>query len=422
MEALRTRISKSIENREQELSKLCSELIQARGENPPGDVSEVANIIEYFFKNKRIHYQRLEPLKGHANVIATIGEGQPSLIFCGHIDVVPAGDPSHWSTHPYDGEITKGKIVGRGATDQKGGVAAMLMALDVVREFQDEIKGTISVASVSDEEALGPGGTIWLLQNKKLFGKACLITEPTGRLNGSYNIVAGERGTCWLRISAHGKAAHGSMPMLGKNAIKMLTRFLPKLRILETAAVKVPEDAKKLVENGKKELAKIAERQKVPTHSLTQILNHYTINIGTIGGGIKTNVVPEDCEAELDIRVPPGGHPNGVEELVRSVLPPDLTYEVINRTMPSYTPAENPLVRVVQQHAYKILSYRPSAMYMAATSDAHYFRELLGIPTVTFGPGYLDLAHAYNEFVYVKDLVNMATIYANIMVDLGALL
>jgi len=406
-----------VEKRQTELKKLCSELIQAKGENPPGDVSETAVVIECFLKEEGISYQRFEPEEGHTNVIATVGNGKPSLILCGHIDVVPAGDITKWSVHPYKGEVKNGRLYGRGATDMKGGIVAMLMALSAAKERENELTKKVTVASVSDEEAQGPGGTRWLLRNKKLTGEACLITEPTGHLEDKYSIVAGERGTYWLKITAHGKPAHGSTPALGKNAIEMLTQFLPTLRALEREAVKTPKDAEPLITNGEKEQWRVAKKHGIPTKSLTKTLTHYTVNLGIIAGGTKTNVVPDKCEAEIDIRVPSGGHPNGVEEFVRSVLPEKLEYQVINKTMPSYTPADQPLIKAVQKGVQQVFGYRPAATYMPATSDAHFFRELLGVPTAAFGPGYIELAHTYNEFIHLKDVKNAAKVYANLMAD-----
>jgi len=420
LKKLALRLDNSIEKREKELTQLCRELIQARGENPPGDVSDVAKVIENFLANEDIDYQRFEPSKGHVSVVATVGNRKPTLIMCGHIDVVPAGELSQWRDHPYLARVKQGKIHGRGATDMKGGVAAMLMAIAAVKDFESEISGRVIVASVPDEEAQGPGGALWLLKNKKLTGDMCLITEPTSYLDAKYNIVAGERGTLWLKITAHGKPAHGSTPMLGKNAIEMLTRFLPKLKALEKEAVKTPEDAEALIRNGQKELLRVAKKQGIPANSLTKTLTHYTVNIGVIAGGTKTNIVPEKCEAEVDTRVPAGGHPKGVEEFVRSLLPEQLEYEVINETMASYTPANWSIIKAIQKSAQRIFGYRPAATYMAATTDAHYFRELLGIPTVAFGPGHIDLAHAYNEFVLVKDVKNAARVYANMVTNITA--
>jgi len=421
LKKIESHLIEQVRKRKQELTNLCRELIQAKGENPPGDVHEAARVIERFLEKDGISYEMYEPQKGHTSVIATLGNGKPALVLCGHIDVVPTGDVSKWAFHPYSGDLREGKILGRGATDMKGGVAAMLMALAVVKDFETELSGSVTVASVCDEEAQGPGGALWLLENKKLSGDACLITEPTGYLEangrGNYSIVAGERGTCWLLITARGKPAHGSLPPLGRNAILHLTDFFPKLKVLESSAVEVPKDAVALIRNGKEELARVAKKQGVSVGSLTRALDHYTVNVGTIAGGTKANIVPEKCEAEIDIRVPAGGRPDGVEKFVRSILPEDFDYCVTNRTMPSYTPADNPLIKTVQRGAQHVFGYKPQATYMAATSDAHFFREMLGVPTVAFGPGYGECAHAYNEFVYASDVVDMAKAYAVVIVN-----
>jgi len=419
LKKLRTKVSEVLERRAKESNKLCCELIQAKGENPPGDVSEAANVIKRFLQAEGISYQTFEPVEGHVSVVASVGRGKPSLVLCGHIDVVPAGDLSRWAVPPYEGVIIQGKIFGRGASDQKGGVAAMLMALAAVKDFEDELGGKITVASVSDEEAKGPGGVLWLLQNKKLSGNACLITEPTGYLKGKYSIVGGERGTVWLKVKAHGKPAHASTPALGKNAIITLTEFVQKLKALESEAVAVPREAETLVRNGKKQLRRVAERQGVSPSSLTRVLDHYTTSLGLINGGTKVNVVPELCEAEVDIRVPVGGSSDGVEEFLRSVMSENLEYEVIMKVLPSYTTATHSLVKTVQQGSRRVFGYKPSATYWAYTSDAHYFREILGVPTVSFGPGYTELAHAYNEFVYEKDVLNMAKVYADVILNIA---
>lgn len=420
LKTLGTRMMEAIEKRRTDLNKLCIELIQAKGENPPGDVSEAAQVVENFLAEEGISYQTFEPEKGHKSVLATVGRGKPSLILCGHIDVVPAGDINKWTVDPYKGEKKRGKLYGRGSTDMKGGVTAMLMALTVAKEHENDLTGKTTVVIVPDEEAQGPAGVQWLLKNKKLQSDMCIVTEPTSYLDEKYSIVAGERGTFWFKITALGKPAHGSTPALGQNAIEMLTRLLPRLKAIEKEAVKTPKDAETLIRNGEKELAEVARKQGIPANSLAKTLTHYTVNLGKISGGTKTNVVPEKCEAEVDIRVPAGGHPDGVEEFVRCLLSENLEYEVINKTMPSYTPADHPLIRAIQEGARKVLGYRPVATHMAATTDAHYFRELLGVPAATFGPGYLDLAHAYDEFIHLKDIENAAKVYADFIANIAA--
>jgi len=421
LKKLGAKMAQIIDKRQNELTRLCCELVQAKSENPPGDVSEAAGVVKDFLKKEGISFQTYEPEKGHVSVIGAVGKGKPSLVLCGHIDVVPAGDASKWTVPPYKGEVKLGKLYGRGSTDQKAGVAAQLMAAAVAKEFENELHGRVTVANVPDEEAQGPAGVIWLVQNKKLTGDACLITEPTGYLDGHYSIVAGERGTCWLRITAIGKPEHGSVPARGRNAIEMLTSFLPNLKILGAEPVETPENAEVLVRNGEKEQRRLAKKDGIsPASKLVNTLTHYTVNVGVINGGTKTNVVPEKCETEVDIRVPVGGRPDGVLEFVRSVLPEHFEVSVINKTLPSYTPADDSLVKAIQKGARPVFGYTPAPTYMPATTDAHFFRNLLGIPAMSFGPGCGELAHTYDEFVYVKDIKSVTKVYANVIADFTA--
>ena len=417
MKTLNQKIGELLKKSEKDVIEFCSQLVKAGGENPPGDVSKVAEVVETFLDEHGISSKRYEPAKGHADIMASVGKGTPKIILCGHIDIVPAGDPKNWNFPPYSGKIEDGKILGRGASDMKGGVAAMLMAGVALTYVEKELGGTAVFAAVCDEEAMGPAGAIWLLQNHKLDGDVCLITEPTGYLNSGYSIDAGERGNLWVKLIAKGKSAHGSTPAFGENAILALTEFLKKLNVLEKMAVKTPDDAKVLVRNGRIDLAKTAKGMGINPRELTKTMDHYTINLGIIQGGTKVNVVAERCEAEIDIRVPAGGNPDAVEEFVKLILPENFEYEIMNRTLASYTLANEPLIRILQKYGQNVLGYKPPARYMAATSDAHSFREALRIPTVAFGPGHGEVIHGYNEFVYAKDVVNAMKVYAHTIVD-----
>lgn len=417
MKGLNQKAEKILVPYEKDVVHLCSRLIQAGGENPPGDVSKVVGIVEAFLNEHGVSFQRHEPTKGHANIVATVGKGKPKIILCGHIDVVPAGDPKNWKFPPFSGKTEKGTILGRGASDMKGGIAAMLMAAAALKRIEKELGGTAVFAAVCDEEAMGPAGAIWLLKNHKLGGDVCLIAEPTGYLHSGYSVIAGERGNLWVRLTAKGKPAHGATAAFGKNAIIALTQFINKMYAIEKTAVKTPKDARTLVKNGKIDMTKIAKGMGIKPQALTRTMDHYTVNLGTIQGGTKVNIVPERCEAEFDIRIPAGGNPDAVEEFVKFILPENFEYEVTNRTLASYTPADEPLIKILQTHAKSTISYKPRALYMAATSDAHTFREMLGVPTVSFGPGYGEVNHAYNEFVHVKDIVDAMKIYTHTIID-----
>jgi len=100
LKKLSAKIDETFVHRAKGLTKLCCQLVQAKSENPPGDVTEAAHVIENFLETEGIGYQRFEPAKGHVSIVTTLGRGKPSLILCGHIDVVPAGDLSKWDFPP----------------------------------------------------------------------------------------------------------------------------------------------------------------------------------------------------------------------------------------------------------------------------------------------------------------------------------
>ena len=374
-------------------------LIKARTENPPGDVSEGIDVIRRILDDYNIDYKIIEPTHGRKNIIAEIGDG-PTLILNGHVDVVPAGNG--WTHDPFSAEIENGKIYGRGSTDMKSGLIAILYSFLAHR---NEPPGRIILMIVPDEETGATYGTKYLLENKIISGDACLIAEPTGELeNRKYSIVAGERGVLWVKIKSHGKAKHGSLPMLGENAIKKMMKLIPNLPEIIPQRIDAPKDAIDLILNGKEILYR-----KHPKAG--DALDHFTINIGTIKGGQKVNMVPDYCEIEIDIRVPIGASSNDAETILRKITKEDYELEIINRIEPSYTPPDHPLVKSIISSAEKVLGYPPKPIGMAATSDARIFR-FAGIPTINFGPGYLEIAHARDEFVYLEDVLYFTKVYA----------
>jgi len=408
---LEEKLLRSVEARRNDLLTLCCNLIKAKSENPPGDVSEAASIAKDYLKKNGLKVEAHEAERGYVNLLTTIGEGEPTLILNGHIDVVPTGDAGEWSFPPLLGEIRDGRILGRGATDMKGGVAAILTAMVALSQVEDKLPNRVTATIVCDEETGGRRGTRWLAEQGLLKGDACVIAECTGREKVGYAIEAGERGVLWVRLKAKGKPAHGSTPMLGVNAILKMAEVLPNLRGIEALEVATPKGAEDLVSAGRSFLAKEAKALGASATGLDKLLNHYSINVGTIHGGTKTNVVPESCQADLDIRIPPGGAPSQVERYLATALPQGFEYEVKNFVAPSYTPSNSPLVKAVKGVAELSLGYPPPAIIIAATSDAPIIRERLKIPAICFGPGYADLAHIRNEYIEAEDVVKFAKIY-----------
>ena len=159
-------------------------------------------------------------------MVARIGDGgSPRLAWNGHLDVVPVGDPETW-VPPFGGEIVDGRLIGRGAADMKGAIAAALAAVAALGRSSVELGGTLDLHLVADEEMAGYHGTQVLLEQGLLDQDAAIVGEAT-----SLDLGLAERGGAWVVATARGRSAHGSRPHLGVNAITTMSRFL--LRIHE---------------------------------------------------------------------------------------------------------------------------------------------------------------------------------------------
>jgi len=229
---------------EQQVSKLTAELIRIPSENPPGDMHEIATIIYDYLKKIGLATERLESNPGMLNVIGKLEAGDgPTLVLNGHMDVVPAGELDRWSWDPFGGQLQNGYILGRGASDMKGGLAALLVALSKITSIPD-LKGNILFMAVPDEETGGNFGTRFLLE-KGYIGDASLIAEPSGQ-----NPTIGQKGNLWINAIARGVSAHGSLsPLVGENAIRKMNAVIETIYSMWDEEWPLPDSAQELIEN-----------------------------------------------------------------------------------------------------------------------------------------------------------------------------
>jgi succinyl-diaminopimelate desuccinylase len=288
----------------------------------------------------------------------------------------------------------------------------MLVAARILTEhFEAELKRTgLTVMLVADEEVGGYEGARWLLRNDYCQTQSCIIGEPSYWSENGPRVVIGERGIAWFRLAAAGKPAHASMPPLGDNAIVKTLRALEMIQRLADVVRKPPTTIGSASTQGKKIMMRLAQLSGANSKLMKDTIDHYTVNIGVIQGGTKTNVVPDDCQAEIDVRIPVGGSLSEAKKLVRTFVSDGIKTELFNRSEPSYSPQDSRVVRATLSSAQSVLKGKVPAALVPYTSDAHWFREVLGVHTCTFGPGYV--YHVYNEFVPIKQLVQSSAIYA----------
>ena len=373
-----------------EVIDLARALIAARSENPGGTEDEAAEVASGFLAEIDASPATVRGDAGRPSVVATIGpEDGPSLAWNGHLDTVPTGSLDTWSVDPFAGAVVDGRLIGRGACDMKGAIAAALAAGAAIRRAGIELGGALTFHLAADEELAGVHGTKVLLDRGLLSQQAAIVGEPTDLALG-----LAERGGAWITATAYGAAAHGSQPGRGVNAITSMARFL--LRLPEV----IP----------------------ATEHPLC---GRATVNAALIEGGSAPNVVPDRCVVDIDRRILPGeDDPDAVlapfhqlaAELRREHPEVDVRSEIREWTDAAEAPADSEIADVLRAAVTAEGGSPPADAGFTGITDARYYINDAKIPAVIFGPGSLSVAHTADEWVDVPDLVQAARIYARTFV------
>ncbi|SMB91692.1 succinyl-diaminopimelate desuccinylase [Desulfonispora thiosulfatigenes DSM 11270] len=371
--------------------KLLQQMLQMNTTNPPGNEEPLAKFISNYLNEHEIesYIDELEVMR--ANVIGVIkGNGEnKDLLFNGHLDVVPTGE-SKWRHDPFSGVIEDGKIYGRGASDMKGGLAAMIIAACLVKKADIELKGDLLITGTAGEEFDSIGA-------KDLLTKECLknvgvavIAEPS-----ELKLFTATKGTLWLSFETFGKTAHGSMPEYGNNAILQMNKLITKINEYKFMYKQHP------------------------------LLGHPTINIGTLEGGVKTNVVPDHCKITVDIRTIPGQDnetiitdmQNIINDLTRENEGFNCSLKVINNRHPVETDINDSFVSMAIKAAKKSLGKDLIPLGVNFYTDASIFVHNLKIPAIIFGPGDERLAHQPDEYVETQKYLDSIKFYISIILE-----
>lgn len=320
----------------------------------------------------RVAYDLFAP--GRATLVAQAGDTSDApLVLSGHLDTVPA-DADAWSSAPLAAQVVDGRIVGRGASDMKSGVAALVVAL--VRHLRRGALpcGVLLVLSAAEET--GCEGVQHVVEHMALpDGGPLLVAEPT-----SNRVATGHKGALWLRVSATGVAVHGSRPDLGTSAITPLARLAVAL----------------------------ADAGLPGTHP---VMGPVTVNVGTFSGGAQINLVPDSASMTLDIRLVPGVTSAGTIAHVRTLAGADVRVETILDRAPVFSPPDAPFASLVTEVASA--DTHPPLTYF---TDASVLAETLGsAETVFLGPGDAGAAHTVEESCPVERIERATAMYEEIL-------
>jgi len=357
--------------------------INSSYEGGPGE-AEVAAYVRRFYEQRGMEVWEQEVFPGRNNVIARVPGRDSSrrIVFEAHMDTVSI---KGMTIDPFDPVVRDGKLYGRGSVDDKAGLVAMMHAVADIHASGEAPPCEVWMAAVVDEE-FSFRGVVKLCEGLK--ADAAVVAEPT-----EFKCVIASKGVLRWRIRTKGKAAHSSKPHLGVNAITAMSRIVLALN----------EDH---------------ERMQQTQHPL---LGPGTCNVGVIHGGVQVNFVPDEAVIEIDRRLLPGEEVPEVlahyQVLLDALMKrhPDVIAEMetpMLQDWPFQTDAGEPLVQLAQSLLAE-MGRENGVSGVPFGSDASKFSRL-GIPTILFGPGSIDQAHAAVEYVECAEVEKALVVYREV--------
>lgn len=358
------------------LINLTRQLIRINSENPGGNEAKIALFIKDYLNALGVKVKTYEFEKNRSNIIGILkGKNEShSLLITPHLDTVPAG--KSWKMDPFEAKIKNGRIYGLGATDCKCNLACALEVIKSLTEDNKQLDYNLIFAATADEESGSDLGLIPLLDKGILKPDVAVVLD-----SDDFEIIVTQKGLMHLKVKIQGKKAHGAYPWMGVNAIDI--------------AVKILEETKKL---------KFAYKK-------NKYLKPPTINVGTIKGGDKVNVVADWCEFELDFRFLPGEPAKKLLKGLRKVInkyTKKFKIEIEGIQEPYRIEDAHPLVSNFKD-AMKKFKIKPLVRGSEGATVITFFQHK-NIPAVATGFGSSGCAHIADEYVKVDNLYKGALV------------
>jgi acetylornithine deacetylase/succinyl-diaminopimelate desuccinylase-like protein len=370
-----------------ELIQLCSDLVRLASVNPqsedrddwPYGEKRVGDFVFDWLDKQGLKPQRQPVRAGRENIFAlAAGRDQSkTLLLCAHLDTV---DVKGMTVEPFEPVVREDKIFGRGACDDKGPLATIMMA------FRDRVRRGVELPC--NLALLATCGEEFSLEGARYFAEhllcpvtAAVIAEPT-----ELNVITSHKGVVRIRLTAHGRSAHSSTPQRGLNAIYIMTETAGHVRRFGES---------------------LSQRQAHPQ------LGHETLSVTMIQGGQQINVIPDRCRAEIDWRILPGRQPETCRDelaaMLRSQMREPVEIEMLGYYEPMHTEIGHPVVEALLDASLEVTGRRITEAVPYATDAGAMTR--LNIPTPIFGPGSAAQAHTPDEYIMINQLETGLAVY-----------
>ncbi len=392
-----------VENNRDEIISFLQGFLRVPSPNPPGDTRDAAAYIGRFLEERNIKFKVVGPDSEKPNIISSFTAPRPgrSLILNGHIDVFPIGDGKNWSHDPWGGELVDGRIYGRGACDMKAGTSASIWTYIYLHSIQKDLKGKLTLTIVSDEESGGRLGSGWIVDNiPEAIGDCCLNGEPSS----PYTLRFGEKGPLWLKVSVNTSGGHGAYPHLSPNAIKIAAKLITDLENLTTVPINYPENLARAIREGR-DAAEMALG-----YGGADVMEKLSVNIGTISGGLKINMIPQECTFEVDLRLPPGLSKENVMPHILKISSkyPEANIEEIRYDEPNWSPPDGEMASILRKNSQRF-GIDPKPIVSLGASDLKFWR-IRGIPSYYYGPTNHGMG-TIDEYVESEELIHIVKVH-----------
>jgi acetylornithine deacetylase/succinyl-diaminopimelate desuccinylase-like protein len=407
-----------------EVEQILSDLIKINTVNPPGNETAVAMYLKRLCDGYQIPNETMGPSPERHSFVATTGQGKKSLLYLAHTDVVPVADG--WDFPAFSGDIKDGFVYGRGALDCKGLTAAATVALINLAQ-EGKLKGKLIFGASAGEETGGVVGAKFLADNYRNNIKADYTLSEGGweplKVNGKvcHFIQVGEKGTLRFKLKTRGVSAHSSLPTLGDNANLKMARIFNNLGNYRPE-ISISPEVKALIQNiaalegfkapvtGKNIDDFIAQQEDKMLGAYISALTRMTVGPDVIQGGIKANIIPDLCEAEIDIRMLPGETDASTMKTLAPLLE-GAEWTVFQYSAPNFTPADTEFYRLIASTLKEFVGDAQVLPCLSAgATDARHLRPA-GIPcyginmmTLNLDPALGHSVHGRNEKIDIASL------------------
>lgn len=390
-----------IEQDREALVTFLRDFVRQKSPNPPGDTRSTARFVTGHLDRHGAPYRIISPHPEMPNIVGSFEAGTPGrhLVLNGHIDVFPVADDGlGWSKDPWGGELIDGKIYGRGVADMKCGTTASIFTYIYLNRIKERLKGRLTLTAVSDEETFGPYGSRYLMEHHpEVHGDALLNGEPSGPTSVRF----GEKGPLWIEFTVLAPGAHGAYTHATASANKRAMALAGALETLTAIKPEISDNISRAIDAGREAM----------DHAMGAgagaIVDQVTLNIGTMKGGVKVNMVPSSAVFEADIRLPLGVTRERVIAAIETILKdyPDVTMKEFNCNLPSWVDPACDIIQIVQATVEELRGHRPQPIVSLGGTDARLWRYR-NIPTCVYGPYPYGMG-SYDEHVDVEDFLHI---------------